>query len=136
MSQWHPFFVPLKNHIRYYYYRNKYNFSMIHIKLDTIYTQSISIPRYFNENPTELKLKLTNCLDGNVIEIKPKDFKVVTPYLTLEIEPLINPIEGEYEYKLIDSNLGVIGFGLAVIGDYVREVKSYSTDNKKIQYKR
>lgn len=109
---------------------------MIYIKIDTNSAQSISIPKYFDESPKEVKLRLINNLTEQIVEIEPRKFQILDPYIQIEVV-IKEPIpEGEYSYSLIDVNKGVISFGIAVVGDYKREVKSYGESNKKIQYKR
>lgn len=109
---------------------------MIHIKIDLNSTQSVSIPRYFNENPKSVRLRLTNNLSGGIVDIIPKKFYIADPYFLLDVHLKEEILEGEYDYSLIDEDKGVISFGIAIVGDYKREVKSYEKDNKKIQYKR
>lgn len=107
---------------------------MIYIKNETNSRQSISIPKYFESDPTSIRLRLTNKLGGEVIELEPK-FEIQTPYITVNFKLPNLLVEGEYEYSLIDTKTGVISFGLAVVGDYKREVQSYVKESKKIQYK-
>lgn len=109
---------------------------MIYIKIDTNSVQTISISKYFEVDLKEVRLRLVNNLTNQIIDIEPRKFYIAEPYIQLEvvIKDLIP--EGEYSYNLIDNNDGVISFGIAVIGDYKREVKSYGESNKKIQYKR
>ena len=107
---------------------------MIYIKNETNSRQSISIPKYFESNPTSIRLRLINKLGGGVVEIEPKFF-IQTPYITINFKLSNLLVEGEYEYSLIDPEKGVISFGLAVVGDYKREVQSYVKESKKIQYK-
>ena len=110
---------------------------MIYIKIDTNSIQSISIPRYFNEKPNGVRLKLINNLTEQVIEIEPKNFYVAEPYIQLDIQLKDKIVEGEYSYNLIDTERGVINFGIAVVGDYKpSNIKSYGDTNKKIQYNR
>lgn len=107
---------------------------MIYIKNETNLRQSISIPKYFESNPTSIRLRLINKLGGEVVEIEPKFF-IQPPYITINFKLSNLLVEGEYEYSLIDAEKGVISFGLAVVGDYKRDVQSYVKESKKIQYK-
>ena len=107
---------------------------MIYIKTDTNLVQSISIPKYFDPIG-DIKLRLTNNLTHQVIEIEPKSTTITEPYFKVDFK-LREPIaDGEYNYSLVDSR-GVMSFGIAVIGNYEREVKSYDKTNKKVQYNR
>ena len=109
---------------------------MIYIKIDTNSVQTISIPKYFEVDLKEVRLRLVNNLTNQIIDIEPRNFYIAEPYIQLEVV-IKDPIqEGEYSYSLIDNNDGVISFGIAVVGEYKREVKSYGESNKKIQYKR
>lgn len=110
---------------------------MIHIKNDLNSTQSISISKYFNEIPTSMRLRLVNTLTKEIIDIEPKKFYVAEPYFLLDIRLNKRVVDGEYNYSLIDNVKGVIAFGLAVVGDYKRDIKTYDDNsNKKIQYNR
>ena len=109
---------------------------MIYIKIDTNSVQTISIPKYFEVDLKEVRLRLVNNLTNQIIDIEPRNFYIAEPYIQLEVVIKYPITEGEYSYSLIDNNDGVISFGIAVIGEYKREVKSYGESNKKIQYKR
>ena len=108
---------------------------MIYIKTSTNESQSISIPKYFDDAVGDIRLRLVNNLTQQVYEIEPKSVSVVEPYFQIDFKLRQSLIDGEYNYSLIDST-GVISFGLAVVGDYKREVKSYDKTNKKVQYNR
>lgn len=108
---------------------------MIYIKSDTNSTQSISIPKYFGKFVGETKLRLVNNLTQQIYEIELKSTSVVEPYFQIDFKLRQPLVDGEYSYSLIDST-GVISFGIAIVGDYKREVKSYDNSNKKVQYNR
>lgn len=107
---------------------------MIYIKNETNSQQSISIPKYYPQNPTSIRLRLVNKLGGQIVDLYP-EFYIENPYFMLKITLSELLIEGEYDYSLIDEDSGVLSFGLAVVGDYKRVVQSYHKENKKIQYK-
>ena len=53
--------------------------------------------------------------------------------ITLQLEPDIN--DGEYEYKLYDTNNKMVSRGLLIIGDYVPENTTYTkAENGYVQY--
>lgn len=105
---------------------------MIYIDSDT---NSIKFPKNSPKIPTNLEVYFRNTLTKNEVLVDVISFNIDDLLYEVEIEKLNIPV-GEYIYY-INENGRILEKGLLVFGDYKRDdIKSYNTENKKIQYNR